>query len=118
MTIEHVFAGMPTADYARALAWYEQVLGRPPDVIVKEDEAMWQLAERAWIYVVAAADRAGHTRMTILVDDIEAFVADLTSRGVAPDPIVTEPGLFRRTVLSDPDGNHFAVAQSLGPETG
>ena len=45
MAVNHVFAGIPVADYDAALAWYERLLGRLPDVIVKENEVMWQ---RRW----------------------------------------------------------------------
>ena len=44
MAIDHIFAGIAVADYHSALAWYERLLGRPPDVIVTDDEAMWQVA--------------------------------------------------------------------------
>jgi hypothetical protein len=42
LAISHVFAGIPVAGYDAALAWYERLLGRPPGVIVAENEAMWQ----------------------------------------------------------------------------
>ena len=58
MTINHVFAGIAVADYDSALAWYKRFFGRSPDVIVTENEAMWQAAETGWIYVVGDANRA------------------------------------------------------------
>jgi len=52
LAINNVFAGIAVADYGSARAWYERLLGRPPDVIVTENEAMWQAADAGWIYVV------------------------------------------------------------------
>jgi uncharacterized glyoxalase superfamily protein PhnB len=45
LTINHVFAGIAVADCDSALAWYRRFFGRFPDVIVTENEAMWQGAE-------------------------------------------------------------------------
>jgi hypothetical protein len=59
MAITVVFAGIATGDYDSALAWYERLLGRPPDLIPKEDEVAWQVAEMGWIYLIADASRAG-----------------------------------------------------------
>src|SRR5713101_8703189 len=52
LTIKHVFAGIAVADYDSALAWYTRFFGRSPDVIVTENESMWQAAGTGWIYVV------------------------------------------------------------------
>jgi catechol 2,3-dioxygenase-like lactoylglutathione lyase family enzyme len=77
LAISHVFAGIPVADYDAALAWYERLLGRPPDVIVTDKEAMWQVADRGWIYVVGETKRAGNALLTLLVDNLEDHVAEL-----------------------------------------
>ena len=105
MPINHVLAGIPTANYETGLAWYQQLFGRPPDVIVKEDEALWQLAERGLVYLVQDSERAGNALLTLMVDDVEQY---------APaDQIETVPGRFRRAVITDPDGNRIALGQEL-----
>jgi predicted enzyme related to lactoylglutathione lyase len=106
MAIEHVMAGIPTADYATARAFYERLFGRPPDVIPHDAECMWQLNERGWVYVVADAERAGHALVTVMVDDIDAHApgdAEIEGR----------PGLYRKATVTDPDGNRFAFGQDL-----
>jgi hypothetical protein len=45
MAITELFAGIATADYEKALAWYERLVGRPPDMIPNENEAVLQLTE-------------------------------------------------------------------------
>jgi catechol 2,3-dioxygenase-like lactoylglutathione lyase family enzyme len=77
LAISHVFAGIPVADYDAALAWYERLLGRPPDVIVRDNEAMWQVTDTGWIYVVGDTNCAGNALLTLLVDDVEDHVAAL-----------------------------------------
>ena len=116
MAIDHVFAGVPTADYDSALSWYERLLGRPPDVIAKEDEAMWQLADAAWIYLVSDSSRAGKALLTLMVDELEDHVAGLRGRGIATGGIDTVPGLFRKAVITDPEGNMITFGEDLSAD--
>jgi catechol 2,3-dioxygenase-like lactoylglutathione lyase family enzyme len=116
--IEHVFAGVATADYKSALAWYTRLLGRPPDVIVREDEAMWQVAEASWIYVTRDSKRAGKALLTMLVDDLDMHVASLTERGISTGAMETEPGLYRKVVIADPDGNLITFGEDLSKSQG
>jgi catechol 2,3-dioxygenase-like lactoylglutathione lyase family enzyme len=43
-----LFAGIPVSDLARALAWYEQLLGFPPAFHPNDNEAVWELAEHRY----------------------------------------------------------------------
>jgi predicted enzyme related to lactoylglutathione lyase len=112
LTINHLFAGMAVTDYEAALAWYQRLFGRPPDVIVTDHEAMWQIAA-AWVYVVRDPARAGSALLTLLVDNLAAQVAELGERGLATSPIETVPGLYRKAVLSDPAGNTISFGENL-----
>jgi len=67
--IRWFFAGVAVADYPSARAWYQRLMGRPPDFIPHEHEAVWQVIENAWIYVVADSERAGKALLTLMVDD-------------------------------------------------
>jgi hypothetical protein len=82
LTVNHVFADIAVADYDSALAWYTLFFGRPPDVVVTENESMWQVAEAGWIYVVGDANRAGKVLLTLLVDHLEGHVA--SARALLP----------------------------------
>lgn len=112
MTINYVFAGIAVSDYGAALAWYERLLGRPPDVIVAENEAMWQVAGAGWVYVVGDPARAGHGLFAFLVDDLDRQVAELAQRGLAVGEIETLPGSARKVVLHDPEGNKITVGEA------
>jgi predicted enzyme related to lactoylglutathione lyase len=113
LAINHVFTGIPVADYDAALMWYERLLGRSPDVIVKENEAMWQVAETGWIYMVGDTNRAGNALLTLLVDDLEDHVAELADRGLAPGALAMVPGVVRKAVIIDPEGNMITVGENL-----
>jgi catechol 2,3-dioxygenase-like lactoylglutathione lyase family enzyme len=105
-----VFAGLPVADHAAAAPWYERLFGESPFMRPHEQESVWRLAEHAWVYVVEDAERAGRGLLTLLVDDLDAKVAELSGRGVTPDPIEERPG-HRRAEIRDPDGNRITFGQ-------
>jgi predicted enzyme related to lactoylglutathione lyase len=113
LAINHVFTGIPVADYDAALAWYERLLGRSPDVIVTDNEAMWQVADTGWIYVVGETNRAGNALLTLRVDDLEDHVAELAERGLATGAIDTMPGVVRKAVIIDPEGNMIIFGEDL-----
>jgi predicted enzyme related to lactoylglutathione lyase len=116
LAVSHVFAGIPVADYDAALAWYERLLGRPPDVVVTDKEAMWQVAETGWIYVVGDTNRAGNALLTLLVDNLEDHVAELAERGLATGAIDTVPGVVRKAVMIDPEGNRITFGEDLSTD--
>jgi catechol 2,3-dioxygenase-like lactoylglutathione lyase family enzyme len=111
--VDHLFAGVATADYKTALDWYERLFGRPPDVIVKEDEAMWQVAEAGWVYVIADSRRAGKALLALLVKNLEDHLAILAERGITAGAIETEPGLYRAVIVADPDGSMIKLFEPL-----
>jgi hypothetical protein len=111
--IKWFFAGVAVAHYPSARVWYERLMGRSPDFNPHENEAVWQIIENAWIYVVADTDRAGKGLITLMVDDLERHVTELKERGIAVGAIETQPGLYRRAEVSDPEGNKITFAQAL-----
>lgn len=114
LTINHVFAGLAVADYEKVLVWYKLLFGRSPDVIVTENESMWQLTETGWVYVVGDANRVGSsTLLTILVNNLEDLGASLGERGLETSAIETVPGSYRKAVITDPEGNMISFDQDL-----
>ena len=111
MAVTHVFAGIPVADRDSAVSWYERLVGRPPDLVPNDDEAAWRLTETGWMYVVADPGRAGSALSTLLVDDLDAFLAGLAERGITAGPVETMGNAVRHTVVTDPDGNRLQIAQ-------
>jgi len=107
VSVTHLFAGIPVSDYDAAVAWYERLLGRPPDVFPHESEAMWHLGPAGSIYVVADAARAGNSLLTLAVDDLEERVAGLAA-------IEPGPGGMPTAVVEDPSGNLVKVFQDPG----
>ncbi len=113
MAITDVFASIPVADRDAAAAWYERLVGHAPDLIPNAEEAAWKLGESAWIYLIEDAERIGSALHTLLVDDLDGFLAELSERGIAFGAVETIPAAVRRTIVSDPDGNRIQIAQPL-----
>jgi predicted enzyme related to lactoylglutathione lyase len=111
VAINHLFVGVPATHPGTALAWYQRFFGRPPDNIPNENEAVWQVTDTGLIYVVADTSRAGTALLTLIVDNLEDYLAALAERGIAAGALDTVPGLYRKAVIVDPEGNTIAVAE-------
>ncbi|MDQ6805988.1 MAG: VOC family protein [Actinomycetota bacterium] len=118
MAPQILFAGLAVAHLDAALAWYERFFGRPPDVIPKATEVMWQVTDTGWLYVAVDEARAGNGVVTVMVDDLDEHLAALEERGIDTGTVETAPGLFRKTVLEDPDGNLLQLGQDLSAAPG
>jgi catechol 2,3-dioxygenase-like lactoylglutathione lyase family enzyme len=100
-----LFAGLPVTDYARALAWYERLLGSPPTFVPHPTEAVWELGEHRYVYVVQAPDRAGRALVTVFVDDLDGLLSEIAGRGIEPTQRETYDNGVRKATFRDPDGN-------------
>jgi hypothetical protein len=49
------------------------------------------------------------------VDNLDRQVAELKERGLAVGAIETQPGLFRKAEVTDPEGNKISFGQALSP---
>ena len=93
-------------DFAVALAWYERLLGEP-SFFPHATEAVWMLADECAVYIVEDGDAAGHGRVTIFVDDLDAAVGEIAARGLEPDERETYTNGVRKMVYRDPDGSEI-----------
>ena len=115
MAVEHAFAGLPVTDLAAAQDWYERLLGREPNFFPNDREAVWQLTDTAWIYVVIDAERAGRGLLTVLVDDLAVLVSGMRERGIEAGEMERFAEVMRRVRILDPDGNRLTFAENLRP---
>ncbi|MDQ6884813.1 MAG: VOC family protein [Candidatus Dormibacteraeota bacterium] len=102
-----LFAGIPVRDYKAALPWYERLLGSAPAMFPTDTEAVWEVATHRWVYIVQRPEHAGHAMHTIMLDDLDAFIAQIADRGLEPDKRETYPNGLRKVTYRDPDGNEF-----------
>jgi hypothetical protein len=102
-----LFAGIPVADYAAALPWYERLLGSPPTFFPTDTEAVWELAEHRYMYIVQQPEHAGHARLTLFVADLDTLVAQIAERGLDPAQRETYANGVHKITYRDADGNEI-----------
>jgi catechol 2,3-dioxygenase-like lactoylglutathione lyase family enzyme len=107
-----LFAGIRVSDYETARPWYERLLGAEPSFIAHATEAVWELAEHRFLFIVEDAD-AGRALHTIFVDDLDTLVADMALRGIEADERVTYPGKARKAIYRDADGNEIGFGGAM-----
>jgi len=106
MTMD-LFAGIPVRDYAAATAWYTRLLGSPPSFLPNDTEAVWELAEHRYVYIVVRPEHAGHAVHTLFVSDFDARLAQIAERELEPAERETYANGVRKATFSDPDGNEI-----------
>jgi catechol 2,3-dioxygenase-like lactoylglutathione lyase family enzyme len=122
-----VEALLAVSDLDRAKRFYEHQLGLVPG----EDEqggVRYPCANGTRIFVYLSPDNAGRSPATLagwLVDDLDATMDDLASRGVRFEQYdqpgiktdergVFDAGRFRAAWVKDPDGNTLALTEVAG----
>ena len=108
-----LFAGVRVSDYGAAKSWYQRLLGAEPSFIAHATEAVWELAEHRFLFIVEDAEGAGRAIHTIFVDDLDTLVADIASRGIEPHDLVTYPGKARKALYCDADGNEIGFGGAI-----
>lgn len=102
-----LFAGTPVSDYNEALSWYERLLGSPPSFFPNEIEAVWEIAEHRYLYIVLRPADAGHAVHTLFADDFDTRIAQIASRGLEPAERENYSNGVRKATYRDPDGNEI-----------
>jgi glyoxylase I family protein len=106
MSIDHVLAVVPVADFDAAHHWYERLFGRRSDNLPMEERLVeWRVTDSGWVQVTRDTDRAGSALLNFAVDDLDQHVADLSERGLAPGAIETANKGVQLSEIRDPDGN-------------
>ena len=112
MSVNRVLAGVAVADVDAAVAWYERLFGRPPDTRPMEGLAEWHVPAGGVVQLVASADRAGRSLLTLDLDDLQHELAAMRERGLdagALDDTTSDKVLIATT--SDPEGNAITFVQ-------
>lgn len=106
MTLD-LFGGIPVSDYAAATAWYERLLGGPPSFLPNDIEAVWEIAEHRYLYIVVRPEHAGHAVHTIFAADFDTRMARIGGRSLEPAEFETYDNGVRKATFRDPDGNEI-----------
>jgi hypothetical protein len=99
-----LFAGIRVRDLTAARAWYERLLGEP-SFFPNATEIVWVLAENRSLYIEEDPRGAGGALITVFVDDLDARISEISSRGLEPAERETYSNGVRKATYRDGDGN-------------
>ncbi len=108
-----IFAGIAVRDCVSAVEWYKKLLGTDPSFYPNDVEAVWQLAEDRYVYVIEDDRRAGGAVGMIWMDDPRSAVERIAERGLHPVDM-EEYGNVCKWVFHDPDGNETGIGGEVG----
>lgn len=109
-----LFAGVGVTDYTRGVAWVERLLGRAPAFHAHDTECVFEIAEHRYLYVALEPEHAGHAMVTVFLDDLDAFLASTSARGLEPARVETYENGVRKAVFRDDDGNEIGFGGGPG----
>ena len=112
MSIDNAIASVAVKDLGAAVAWYEALLGRAPDLTPMPEVAEWKFPRGGWLQVYQLPERAGSGSFTLAVSNIEEVVANVAKLGVDTSQRSSGPKV-KTLMIVDLDGNHIAFAEAL-----
>lgn len=112
MSIDNALASVTVKDLKIAVAWYEQLFGRPADSTPMPELAEWKFGGGGWLQVYQLAERAGSGSFTLAVSDIEEIVAHAKKLGIDAGQR-TSSAKVKTLMIADLDGNHIAFAETI-----
>lgn len=107
-----LFAGIPVKDIQLSTHWYEKLLGSAPSFFPNDLEAVWQLADHQWLYVIQEPERAGGSIQTIMGKDVDGLVDQISERGINFDKEEIPAEGVRKVMYYDPDGNEIGFGSA------
>lgn len=109
-----LFSGNRVSDFQAAREWYERLLGCEPSFLPHEAEAVWELGEHRYLYIVEDAENPGGGLATVFDDDLDDRIAAIAARGVEPHKRDAYSNGVRKFIYRDADGNEIGFGG--GPE--
>lgn len=118
-----IAATLPATDLERAKTWYQNVFGIEPVETTEDGSYLYELdGTSLMLYASRFAGTNQATAAAFSVDDVDAAVSELRSRGAVfedydfgedfrtVDGIMTSPSGRKMAWLKDPEGNILGIA--------
>ncbi len=120
-------AGIVVDDVQAAGAWYEMVLGRPPDAAPMSGLLEWHLMDDAWLQVVALRavrdiqhsaqwGAAGASSVAFVIADLDDQLARFAANGIELISKYTTDSELKTATVSDPAGNLVTFVEEPPPK--
>jgi hypothetical protein len=110
-----LFAGVAVSDLPRAVQWFDRLLGEVESFEPNDTERVWTLTEHGHLYAELQPEHAGHSMVTLFVEDFDGFLKAAADRGLDPRTRETYGNGVRKAIYGDPGGNEIGIG---GPPTG
>jgi hypothetical protein len=107
----NALAGIAVKDLSAAVDWYERLLDRAPDAQPMREVAEWRFSKGGWIQVFEDADRAGHSSVTLVEENLDKRLSDLKAKAIEVQS-TSEAESVKTAIIADPDGNQLVFAQA------
>jgi len=104
-----LFAGIAVSDLPRAVAWFDQLFGEVETFEPNDAERVWTVAEHRHVYVELQPQHAGHSKVTLFVEDVDGLLGAVARRGIEPASQETYENGVRKAIFRDPDGNEIGI---------
>jgi len=108
-----VTIGIPVSNVEAASRWYEQLLGKPPDIEPVPGIREFEIAG-TWIQLDEDQAVGGNWTLRIGVADLAAERHRLEKLGLQLGDTHTVPGVISYFNFHDPDGNQLSCYQEPG----
>ena len=121
-----LMAGVVVDDMDAARAWYEMVLGCPPDATPMAGLLEWHLTDDAWLQVVdveivrqvqhaAQWGSAGASSVSFVVKQLDHHLAAFAANGIDIVSQYTTNAALNTATVRDPAGNFVTFVENLSP---
>jgi hypothetical protein len=88
--------------------------GGGPSFLPNDTEAVWEVAEHRYIYIVQQSGRAGNALVLSFVDDLDDRVARIAQRGIKRAKRETYHNGVTKVIYRDADGNEISFGGGPG----
>jgi catechol 2,3-dioxygenase-like lactoylglutathione lyase family enzyme len=122
--VRRLMAGVVVDDLEAARAWYQTVLGRPPDATPMGGLLEWHLASDAWLQVVDIAKvrevqhtsqwgSTGASSVSFVVAHLDDQLATFAENRIAIVSQYTTENSLKTATVRDPAGNFVTFVEDL-----
>jgi predicted enzyme related to lactoylglutathione lyase len=113
MSMDNVLASVAVRDLEVASQWYSRLFDRAGSTPMPE-VAEWSFPRGGCLQIYQLPERAGQGSFTLTVSNIETEIRKLLALGVDASQRVSNSRV-KTVMITDPDGNHIALAEALDP---
>jgi glyoxylase I family protein len=112
MPVNRVLAGIAVADVDAVRPWYELLFGRPADELPMEGLAEWHFPSGGVVQLVASAERAGGSLLTLDCEELQQDLVAMRDRGLDAGPLDdTTSDKVLIVTTNDPEGNAITLVE-------